>query len=140
MQDSSQKLKSLQTFLREAADDQYRKRDALRVAQHEEAQASARVQRLKDEINALTIAGRDLVVTEHAFLRFFERVLGYDLEKVKEEIMPKNIRERMLGKPYMDYRVGDSHTVTIKDGKILTVMPQFAKPARIQEIVDDEPL
>lgn len=136
MSDSSQKLKSLQTFLKEALEALYAKKDALRLAQNDERHAADRVARLQSEIRDLE-RNDDILFTEHSFIRFFERILGYDLEKVKEEMLPTEYRDRLKSKPYAEFRVGDSHVLIMKYGKVLTVVPPNANPPKIKRINDD---
>lgn len=139
MSDASQQLKSRQTLLKEALEVLYQKKDALRLAQNEERFAADRVSRLQAEIRELE-RGDDILFTEHSFIRFFERILGYDLEKVKEEMLPTEFRDRLKSKPYAEFRVGDSHVLTIKRGKVLTVVRPDANPPKIKRVKDDDPL
>lgn len=137
MMGSSQRLKSLQTQLKDAMDAFYTKRDASRFAVREEREASDKVARIRAEMDALS--KEDIVVTEHAYVRYFERVLGYDLEKVKDEILPKQDRDRLLNSfGTREWRVGESHKVTIRDGRVITVTPPDPKPVRIRPIIDDD--
>lgn len=138
---ASHKLKSLQTALKEAVDAQYVKREALRLAQQEEKESTMAVSSIRAAIYDLQNKERDLIVTEHAYLRFFERVLHYDLEAVKDEIIPKEIRARLMGRQYAEFTVGDSHQVVVRDGKVLTVNYPYAeppKPPRFRELRDGD--
>lgn len=137
MSDSPQKLKSLQTFLKEALDKLYTKRDELRLAQREERFAADQVTKLQNEIRYLE-NNSEILFTEHAMLRFFERVLGYDLEKVKEEMLPAEFRERLRGKPYHEFRVGDSHMLVLKHGKVITVLPLDAPAPKVRIIKETD--
>ena len=75
--------------------------------------------RVKEKINKLTL--REVIVTEHALLRYFERVVGYDLEAVKEDILDPNIRTKidMLGSgkfPKTNY------TVVVRDNTVISII------------------
>jgi predicted nucleic acid-binding Zn-ribbon protein len=39
---------------------------------------------------------KDIIVSEHAYVRFFERVLGYNLEELFEEILSSDTREKVV--------------------------------------------
>lgn len=75
-------------------------------------------------------------VTEHAFLRFFERVLGYNLDEVSKWIVPDSLMDRI--NQYGDgvYST-DKYKIVVKNGKILTILsanhsPTFSKIAKKQ--------
>lgn len=111
----------------------------MNLAQNEERQAWEVVNRLRTEISELQMRERDIIITEHAYVRFFERILGYNLDKVKDEILPPEHRQRLLGKFYAaDHWVGDSHKVTVRDGKVITVNLPDKKPPKIAPIKDGD--
>lgn len=138
MSGAAQKLKQLQTALQVAIDDHQIKKAHLQQAQYEEIYAYDKLKKLQTEIATLHDVERDLIITEHAYVRFFERVLGYDLEKVKEQIMPKMYRDRYLKARNAHCRIDDSHIATIKDGKVLTVTLPPHEPPKIYETKEDE--
>ena len=50
------------------------------------------VKKLSDEIRKFE-RGSKLRVSEHAILRYFERVKGYDLSEIEDEILSKDVIE-----------------------------------------------
>lgn len=83
--DDSSKLKSLQTRLQQ-------KHEELKRAEHEAKENSLKIKDINSTISSLkqeikSFTERDLVISEHALLRYFERVLGYNLDSVKEQIL-----------------------------------------------------
>lgn len=60
------------------------------------------------------------VVTDHALIRYIERVLGYDLEAVKALILTPD-RIKMIEAGAMDIR-GDGYVLKIKNGTVITVI------------------
>ena len=63
----------------------------------------------------------DLIITEHAMLRYIERVMGIDLslieKKIKAEI--QNIYQQMGDGTYP---IGDGKKAKIKDGNVITIL------------------
>lgn len=51
---------------------------------------------IKTEKNIEKLKKKGPIVTEHALLRFFERVLGYDLEEVKKLILTPEVKELVV--------------------------------------------
>lgn len=75
---------------------------------------------LLNEINRLQ-SGDDLIFSEHAILRYIERVMGIDLDELKEKILPKNEREKILNvADSMAYKK-DNYEIKIIDKTIVTI-------------------
>jgi len=75
---------------------------------------------IKKEINELKSQEKGIIVSEHAILRYFERVLNFNLEEIRTKILPEWLmgRAKMLGNgtyPNENYKlkVRDSVVVTI---------------------------
>jgi hypothetical protein len=45
------------------------------------------------EINAITT---NVVITDHAIIRYFERILGYDINDIKNKILPDHAKDSIL--------------------------------------------
>ena len=69
------------------------------------------------------ILKRDVEITYHAKLRFFERVFKQDMEEVERRILPDSVIDawRIGGDGY--YPVGDTHVLRIVNGSVVTVLP-----------------
>lgn len=59
-------------------------------AEDERRDTERRLRDIEDQIAALTAA--DIVVSEHALLRYVERVMGVDLEAVRRDILTEKNR------------------------------------------------
>lgn len=69
----------------------------------------------------------DLSVTEHAMLRYLERVKGMDLTAVESEIISEELLKFIaLGGTNATYMLGD-YNVVIKDNVIVTITTKQAK-------------
>ena len=65
------------------------------------------------------------VVSEHAMLRYFERVEGYDLEEIRRKIMPERVEEQVKLIQTGTFPVGvngSSFRVRAKNRVVLTVL------------------
>ena len=74
------------------------------------------------------IENGEICISEHAFLRYFERVLGYDLEQVSKEILTEQVKEYVekLGNsgtyPTGRFNKEDKeYRVTIKNNVVVTL-------------------
>jgi hypothetical protein len=72
------------------------------------------LKRIDAEIGKLQ---RKVIVSEHAIVRYFERVLGYDIEDIKTQILPPDVKQLVNG----TFQVG-IHKVKVKDNTIVTVL------------------
>ncbi len=116
----TQELKSLQS-------QRDKIRGELEQAKTEQKDWSKKVNDLIDKLNFLdkkiaTFAQKDVVVSEHAYLRYFTRVLGFDLEEIKMKILTPTaetaIREFLSGV----FPNGDGVRLKVKDGVVVTIL------------------
>lgn len=66
-------------------------------------------------------------VSDHAIVRYLERVKGLDIKAIKEEIAPQHVRNqiRALGSGY--YPVDGKFKIRVKNGVVITVlMPKMS--------------
>jgi len=65
---------------------------------------------------------KDTIISEHAYLRYFERVLGYDLEKIGKEILSEDILKMMetLGSSGK-YPNQKGYRLVIKNNVVVTI-------------------
>jgi len=79
------------------------------------------LRRIDESIKKLKEKSDELVVSEHAILRYLERVKGVDIEAVKKEILPDTVREqnRLLGNG--SFPAG-THRCKIRDGVVITIL------------------
>ena len=79
------------------------------------------IQTLESEIAKLEKSG-DLIFSEHALLRYFERVLGINLDEVKEKILPREECKKILSiSKSMTYKK-DNYSLKIQNGVVLTIL------------------
>lgn len=111
-----QHLKALQRRLIKAETD-------LQEAERERIQSSRNYDHhlksanaLKHQIKALSLV--EIVVTDHALVRFMERAMDFDMEKIKERIS-QNLGETVIdGK----YPVEENLRAVVKNNTVVTVI------------------
>jgi len=63
----------------------------------------------------------DLIISEHAMLRYIERVMGIDLQDLQDKILPKDKIQAVEAMGNCTYSLGE-HKITVKDGVVVTVI------------------
>jgi len=89
------RLKKLQTLETEARTTLETAKEEQRESSRKVNQASETLRGIRAEIRQLTVGNPTVVVSEHAILRYFERVLGYDLEEIKMQIVPQQSQQQI---------------------------------------------
>lgn len=83
-----------------------------------------RLQAVESKIKALNEECQnkgEIVVTEHAYLRYFERVLGFDLDQVKKEIVTPEL-EGLIKNFKTGVFPGKGFSLRVKNGTITTLV------------------
>jgi len=85
------KLKGLQVRLSKAKAEKENQKEIVKDAQRKLSELNKKVKYLKSQINAHK--KKEITVNEHDLIRYFERVEGYNLEEIKNEILSEKIKE-----------------------------------------------
>lgn len=64
---------------------------------------------------------KEISVTEHALLRYFERVLGFDLEEIKEKILSEELEEHIDTLVSGKFPIGDGKYAVVKNRVVITI-------------------
>ena len=69
---------------------------------------------------------RGIVVTDHSIVRYFERVLKYNIREIKEKIIKQDLKERyrIMGNGIFDQ---GEFRVVLKDNTIITILNKEIK-------------
>ena len=84
---TAQELKGLQTQLSKARAEESTLKTEAAALQRKHTQARQAVQSLEKRIEELSRTAPEPTVSEHALLRYLERVKGVDLEALRQEIL-----------------------------------------------------
>lgn len=116
----SQTLKSLQTRKSKALVDLQTAKDERKEASNTINHINNIIKNLDKQIEELT--EKDLVVSEHAILRYLERKYSLDLEVIRQEIATDTVKDqhKLLGAG--KYPIGDGMKAVIKDNTIVSVI------------------
>jgi hypothetical protein len=66
-------------------------------------------------------------ITDHAIVRYIERILKFNISKIKDDILPKNIWEltipdtRSVYKMHIKNNKEEEYDIVIRDGKVTTL-------------------
>lgn len=77
-----------------------------------------RIENVNKEISALT--ARDMIVSEHAILRYLERVVKVDVEEVKRRVLTDDLKGRILDDGL--YPNPEGFRLVVRDGVIVTIL------------------
>lgn len=80
----------------------------------------AELARLRTTRNALVANGGELVISEHAMLRYIQRVMGIDLDELAARVVSPAYRRRLA--TFTGIVGGDGFRVRIKDGVAVTII------------------
>lgn len=123
---SSASLKSLQTRLSKA-------KDHLKALNAEKNDVTSRISQVQSSIKSLEAdierfkkRSKGIVVSEHAMLRYLERVNGIDLKALAEAVLPETGRKVAESLGNGTYPV-ETHRVKVRDGVVVTVLTDSEK-------------
>jgi hypothetical protein len=68
------------------------------------------------------LGGAGIVVTEHAYLRWFERAMGFDLEEVKKSMLSERTAEAIRALGSCRVKVDGGFTLVVKDRTVVSVL------------------
>jgi chromosome segregation ATPase len=119
---ASAALKQLQTQLRLAEEELQQAKSEQRNATIHVQAVQARITDIRSRIEAAKADARGVIVTEHALLRYIERVMGVDLEEIRQKVVTAAVEAQVRLCGNGKYPVGDTHTVRVKDNTVITVL------------------
>ncbi len=119
MNDSA-KLKSLQTRLSTTRQKILELKNQSSDVNRELTRQFGIEEKLEEDIQALT--EKDIQISEHAILRYLERVKGVNIEALKAEILPECVRIKAMNNRNGRLKVEDTHFVVVEEGIVTTII------------------
>ena len=119
---NSHQLKELQTRLTKAKAYLESVKAEKEIIEQRFTTAKQDVKTIERQLSDAIISQKDITVTEHAQLRYCERVLGINLEEIKEKILPPSIREQVKTVGDGIFPIQNSHRVRVRNGVVITVL------------------
>lgn len=134
---TAQELKQLQTRLAETRAKVDQAASDAKAAQQREALVRRQYREIESQIEALKTAAVEIepVVSEHALLRYFERVLEYDLDLIRDGIIDANTKKLIKQMKSGRFPYGEAFLV-VKNGVVVTIEtpePKRPKAPRYRE-------
>ena len=117
------KIKSLQTS-RESLRRRLKQRKTERGATLQELESlQSEIDRANNLITELIRKNDGLVISEHAILRYIERVLGVNIEEIKSDILGgTKIHSLPNGEYPVDSEVTPKHRIRVRNNIVVTVI------------------
>lgn len=87
--------------------------------------ATKGLQTLRDKVRELEEAAEGLIVTEHAMLRYIERVFGIDLKELEGRILTSRLLEQVSQLGSGKFPIDDGVKAVVKGNKVVTIEAGF---------------
>ena len=116
------KIKQYQTLISKAKLDKEQLTEEYRALQSKMDKASGLIKRYQGELEKVVATSSSLIVSEHAMLRYLERVYKLDLLKIEQEIASKNLYVQVEALGNGTYSCDESYSVKVVDGVIVTIL------------------
>lgn len=118
----NQILKRLQTEQKELSDIVQSLEDKKKEVNEDCSKKKSKLDQVKKRIRELTSLENGVIVSEHAMLRYLERVRGVNLKELHDAILTHEIEEKIKTLGNGVYPVGGTHQVKVRDGTVVTIM------------------
>lgn len=84
--------------------------------------AQAEIRKIDERLFQLKRSDKDIIISEHAILRFLERVKKIDIEATKKEILSDLARAQAKALGNGTFPVSATHRVKVKDNTVVTIL------------------
>lgn len=120
----SKELKALDAQLKVSIQMSENLKSDISQKQKEYFQMVKDIKNTQKKIDEIKQAGSQLIITDHAILRYLERVKGINVEEIKEEIITPEIKNIIatLGSSSGTYPSGTGYSVVLKKNTVVTVI------------------
>lgn len=116
----SQQLKQLQSRKAKLEVEIAEREKEAREAQQGLSRAKNALAQVVSEIESLK--ERELVVTDHAVLRYMERVMGFDIERIKADMLNEQTASLIKRLGNGKYPIGSGAKIVVKDSAVVSVV------------------
>ena len=116
------KIKQYQTLISKAKLDKEQLTEEYRALQSKMDKANSLIKRYQGELDKVVSKSNSLIVSEHAMLRYLERVYKLDLLKIEQEIASKNLYVQVEALGNGTYSCDESYSAKVVDGVVVTIL------------------
>ena len=124
MRDSHSRIKELESRKRRLEDTIRRLRADKSEISKEIGIKESSLRSIDQQLDRIRNASGSVVVTEHAILRYLERVEGIDIEAVKNRMVSESAQRQIKNLGSGVFPVGSSHKLRVRKGHIVTVLTE----------------
>ena len=114
-------LKQKQTYLEKILGNIKAKKEEKKSLEKELDELLFKENSLKKEIKDLKMSSSDIIISEHAILRYIERVLNIDIEQIKSKIQESIEIDQIKVLGNGIYPITDSTKAVIRNNVIVTI-------------------
>jgi len=116
------KIKQYQTLISKAKLNKEELTEEYRALQSKMDKANSLIKRYQGELDKVVSKSNSLIVSEHAMLRYLERVYKLDLLKIEQEIASKNLYVQVEALGNGTYSCDESYSAKVVDGVVVTIL------------------
>jgi hypothetical protein len=116
----TQELKSLQVRLSKSKAILIELNKDKKTLQEAYNQKSNLVAHLEQQI--IKLKGSDIIVSEHAIIRFLERAMGIDIDMIKGKILSESLSNTIKSMGNGKYPTCEGLCLVVKDGTVVSVV------------------
>lgn len=120
---NAQDLKRLETRLKNAEESLKTAKASVEAYQAVAKAAEKEINETRAAIKELKAKKPGIIVTEHAMLRFIERILGISLDEIKERILPPDVVALIDKMGDGKFPHPEGGRLVVKNGTVVTVEP-----------------
>ena len=128
---AASELKALRTFRRERLAEIEQQNKLLMEAQQQMERLQQDLQQIETKIDNLI--SKEPVVTEHAMLRYLERVEGLDMEELRRKVMSPEMESQILIYPNCKLPINENFQAVVRNRQVVTVEPKKVQQHRVRK-------
>jgi len=121
---SGAKMKHYTTLISKAKFEREQLSQEYRTLQSKMDKANNLIEKYENELAKLTSTQSTLVVSEHALLRYLERVYKLDLLKIEAEIASSDLLSKVSKLGNGTYSSGEGYSAKVVDGVVVTILDE----------------
>ena len=120
----STKIKSLTTQIEKFKLEFSAKHSEFKLMKEELELKETHLKKMQADLQALKEHSDELIISEHALLRYLERVYKLDLAKLTKEIVPEHLNVTIADLGNGEYHTGDGYSVKVVDNVVVTILDE----------------
>lgn len=114
-------LKRLETERRRIMESITKEEQTITNARNTKKELIIELNQIKSQIDKLEGGDIPTVVTEHAILRYLQRVRGMDLEEIEQLILPDHVQDQIKKLGNGKYPIAPGIMIVVANNKVVTV-------------------